>query len=146
MEDLLRIARKPPVTTHPRATVRQVCEQMLEEKVGAVIVLDDGRLVGIFSERDVVGRVVIPRLDPDTTPVSAVMTREVQTAGPGMTADECAALMHGGRFRHLPVVDSAGRVLAVLSVRHLLRQRVSALDLRNNELLGYLSTDGPGGD
>jgi CBS domain-containing protein len=146
MEDLLRIARKPPVTTHPRATVRQVCELMMEEKVGAVVILEDGHLVGIFSERDVVGRVVVPRRDPDTTLVAEVMTREVQTAQHGMTEDECVTLMHGGRFRHLPVVDSAGRVLAVISVRHLLRQRVDKLDLRNNELLGYLSTDGPGGD
>ena len=145
MEELLRIARKPPVTTHPRATVRQVCEQMIAEKVGAVVVLEDGRLVGIFSERDVVGRVVVPRLDPDVTPVSEVMTRDVQTGGAGMTADDCVALMHSGRFRHLPLVDPAGRVLAMLSVRHLLQERVDNLDMRNHDLIAYISADGPGG-
>jgi CBS domain-containing protein len=145
MEELLRIAKRPPVTTHPRATVRQVCEQMMAEKVGALVVLDEGRLVGIFSERDVVNRVVVPRLDLDVTPVSEVMTRDVQTGGPGMTEEQCMSLMDSGRFRHLPLVDAAGRVLAILSVRHLLRQRVQALDMRNHDLIAFISADGPGG-
>ena len=145
MDELLRIARKPAVTTHPAATVRQVCEQMLDEKVGAVVVLDGDRLVGIFSERDVVGRIIIPRLDPDKTPVSEVMTRDVTTASAGMTEDQAVALMHGGRFRHLPLVDAAGKVLATLSVRHLLQQRVDRLDMKNQDLLSYLSADGAGG-
>ena len=145
MDELLRIAKKPPITTHPGATVRQVCEQMLAEKVGAVLVLDEERLVGIFSERDVVGRIVVPRLDPDVTAVSEVMTRDVQTAGAGMTEEQCMALMHGGRFRHLPLVDASGKVLGILSVRHFLRERVDALDMRNHDLMSYLAADGPGG-
>ena len=145
MDELLRIARKPAVVTHPAATVREVCEQMLAEKVGAVVVLSGDRLVGIFSERDVVGRIILPRLDPDTTPVSEVMTREVTTASAGMTEDQAVALMHSGRFRHLPLVDAAGRVLATLSVRHLLQQRVDRLDMTNQDLLSYLSADGAGG-
>jgi len=145
MDELLRIARKPAVTTHPGATVRQVCEQMMAEKVGAVVVVDGDRLVGMFSERDVVARVVVARLDPDVTPVSQVMTRDVTTASAGMTEDQAVSLMHHGHFRHLPLVDPAGRVVATLSVRHLLKHRVDALDMRNHDLVAYISADGPGG-
>jgi CBS domain-containing protein len=145
MNDLLRIARRPAVTTHPGATVRQACEQMMAEKVGAVVVLDDQRLVGIFSERDVMTRVVVPRLDPDTTLVAEVMTREVTTANASMNEDQAVALMYHGAFRHLPLVDAAGRVVGTLSVRHLLRQRVDRLDMRNNDLIAYLAADGAGG-
>ena len=145
MQELLRIARTPAVSTHPEATVREICELMITEGVGAVVVLSAGKLVGIFSERDVVGRVVIPGLDAAKTPVSEVMTRKVATARAGMTMDDAAALMHHGRFRHLPLFDEEGQVVGVLSVRHLLRHRVDQLDLRNADLLAYISVDGPGG-
>jgi CBS domain-containing protein len=144
MEKLLRIARKP-VATNPRATVREACELMIKEAVGAVVVLDEGRLVGIFSERDVVARIVVPRRDPDTTPVSEVMTREVATANAGMTEEQVMELMHQGKFRHLPLVDASGRVTGVISIRHLLKKRVEELDTHNANLVAYMSTDGPGG-
>jgi CBS domain-containing protein len=146
MEELLRIARAPAVSTHPQATVLEVCKLMMNEVVGAVVILDeDGKLAGIFSERDVVGRVVIPGLDPATTPVSDVMTRKVATARAGMTMDQAVGLMHHGRFRHLPLVKEDGTVAGMISVRHLLRHRVDQLDLRNADLLAYISADGPGG-
>jgi CBS domain-containing protein len=144
MDKLLRIARKP-VATDPRATVRQACEQMMSEGEGAVIVLDEGRLVGILSERDIVGRIVVPRRNPDTTPVSEVMTREVATATAGMGEEQVMDLMHNGRFRHLPVVDASGRVTGVISIRHLLKKRVEELDTHTANLVAYVSTDGPGG-
>jgi CBS domain-containing protein len=62
-----------------------------------------------------------------------------------MNEDQAVALMNHGRFRHLPLVDAAGRVVGTLSVRHLLRQRVDRLDLKNNDLIAYLATDGAGG-
>jgi CBS domain-containing protein len=117
---------------------------MMSEAVGAVVVLDEGRLVGIFSERDVVGRVVIPRRDPDTTPVAEVMTREVTTASAGMTDEQVMDLMHHGKFRHLPVVDASGRVTGVISIRNLLKRRVEDLDTHTANLVAYMSTDGPG--
>jgi CBS domain-containing protein len=144
MDKLLRIARKP-VATSPGVTVRAACELMMREAVGAVVVLDEGRLVGIFSERDVVGRVIIPRRDPDTTPVSEVMTRNVATANAEMTEEQVMDLMHQGKFRHLPVVDTAGSVTGVISIRHLLKKRVEELDKHTESLVAYMSADGPGG-
>ncbi len=146
MDELLRIAKVPAVTTSPNATVHEVCLLMLQERVGAVVVVDEkGTLVGIFSERDVVGRVVIPRRDVDTTLVSEVMTPDVSTARSGLTIDQAMATMHQGRFRHLPLVNDKNEVVGVLSVRHLLRDRVDQLDRRASDLLAYISADGPGG-
>jgi CBS domain-containing protein len=83
--DVLRITRKTVTTTHGRATIQELCETMVAAGVGAVVVLDDGRLVGIISERDVVGRVVVPKKNPATTRVADVMTREVRTASSAAT-------------------------------------------------------------
>jgi CBS domain-containing protein len=145
MEDLLRIAKRPATSTHPGATVQQACETMMAERVGALVVLDEGRLVGILSERDVVARIVVPRRDAAKTLVSEVMTREVRSAKTGMTSDEAMEVMHTGRFRHLPVLDAAGQVVGMLSMRHLLRLRVEELDVTSQTLINYIAADGPGG-
>jgi CBS domain-containing protein len=145
MDDLLRIAKRPATSTHPGATVQGACETMLAAKVGALVVLDEGRLVGIVSERDIVGRVIVPRRDPDKTLVSEVMTRDVCIGSVGMTLGQAMKLMHTKRFRHLPLVDAAGHVLAILSVRHLLSHRVEQLDQTNQTLVDYCAADAPGG-
>jgi CBS domain-containing protein len=118
---------------------------MLAARVGAVVVLDEGRLVGIMSERDVVGRVVVLRRDPTKTLVSEVMTRDVCVGSPGMSSEQAMMLMHTKHFRHLPLVDAAGMVLGVLSVRHLLRDRVEQLGQTNQTLVDYFAADGGGG-
>src|SRR5262249_36511537 len=77
----MRPSSRPIISTNPRATVQEVCELMVKESVGAVIVLDEGKLVGILSERDVVRRVVAAgRRNPELTAVSEVMTAPVRTA------------------------------------------------------------------
>ncbi len=145
MDELLQLARRPAVTTRPGATVQEACEVMMREHVNALPVIHEGQLVGIISERDVVGRVVVARRDPQRTLVGEVMTREVSTARPGMTIDQAMEAMHHGSFRHLPVVDAAGKVIGMLSVRHMLRHRVEQLDLQNRDWVAYFSADGPGG-
>jgi CBS domain-containing protein len=145
MNDLLRIAKRPATSTHSGATVQEACEAMLSAHVGAVVVLDEGRLVGIMSERDVVGRVVVLRRDPSKTLVSEVMTRDVCVGSAGMSAEQAMMLMHTKHFRHLPLVDAAGVVLGVLSVRHLLRCRVEQLGQTNQTLVDYFGADGVGG-
>jgi len=142
--ELSQIAKRV-VSTHLRATAREASELMVAERIGAMIVLDDGRLVGILSERDIVGRLVARRRDPETTLVSEIMTEKVQTITEGTSSDEALELMHHGRFRHLPLIDTAGVVIGMLSMRHLLRERVGELSLRNADLVGFISADGPGG-
>lgn len=143
--DLSQLAGRRVISTHPQATVLEVCGVMLQEKVGAVVVLDEGVLVGILSERDIVRRVAAQLRDPATTAVADVMTTKVTTVSDKGSVQTAIELMHHGAFRHLPMVDASGRVIGVLSVRDLLRQRVQELDLKNADLLNYISADGPGG-
>jgi CBS domain-containing protein len=143
--ELSKIAKRPVISTHPQATVLAVCEIMAAHKVGAVVLLDGEKLAGIVSERDVVTRVAAARRDPATTLVSEVMTPRVRTVTEDTTPAAAMELMHQGAFRHLPLVDGAGRVLGMLSVRDLLRERVHELDLKNNDLMNFISVDGPGG-
>ncbi len=87
------------------ASVREACELMATNHVGAVLVMEDGRLDGIFTERDALNRVLAARLDPDTTPLSDVMTRELITLSPQTPVTEALRLMSEIGFRHLPIVD-----------------------------------------
>ena|SRR5690349_8285502 len=143
--ELSRIAGRRLISTNPRATVHEVCDLMVKEGVGAIVVLEEGLLVGIISERDIVRRVVHRRRDPATTLVSEVMTAPVRTVTDSVTVHASLEMMHQGSFRHLPLVDSAGQVIGMLSIRDLLRNRIEELDQKNADLMGYLSIDGPGG-
>jgi len=119
---------------------------MLDNQVGAALILEDGRAVGMFSERDLMGKVVAERLDPATTKVSAVMTSPVHTIP--VEADPAAALelMLDKHIRHLPLVDVQRRVEGILSMRYLMRHQIDRLQDRARSLENYLGSEGhPGG-
>lgn len=100
-------------------SVRDVARQMSEKNIGAVAVLDGDRLVGIFSERDIMTRVVAAGLDPGATPVSNVMTKDVVVAAPLDDVSNALSKMRNLGCRHLPVVDR-GNLIGMLSLRDLL--------------------------
>lgn len=133
------------VTTHPRATARMVAEAIVTERTGAVVVLEEGKLAGIISERDIVGRVVAKGLDPANVAVSDVMTRDVHTVTESISVRRALETMAQGRFRHLPVVNASGQVVGMLSMRDLVSQRIGELTLKNDDLVAFISADGPGG-
>jgi len=105
-------------TITPQTTVLEAVRLMTQRRIGAAMVLSEGHLVGIFSERDLTHRVVAPGLDPAITRVAAVMTANPVTIGPRDTASEALELMRTHGFRHLPVVDD-GRAVGMVSVRDL---------------------------
>jgi CBS domain-containing protein len=142
---LLKIAHRPPVTVLSSATVLEAVQSMAEEGVGAVAVEDDGILKGIFTERDVMLRVVLRGRDSKEVRVGEVMTSPVETTHADAAADGVLSFMLEHHIRHLPIVDSAGKVQAMLSIRNLLENMVE--DLRNelHSLDQYLLNDGPGG-
>ena len=90
----------------PTMTVRKAAETMAKRGVGAVLVVDDERLVGIFTERDIVFRVVARGLDSTTTQLGEVMTRDPKTIAPDKSYGVAMLLMHENKFRHLPVVEN----------------------------------------
>lgn len=102
------------------ATVFDAVQKMIEEKIGAVLVVDGETLAGIFTERDVLVRVVGLRRDPETTPVVHVMTHDPVTIEASTTVEEVLDQHSGKDFRHLPVMDE-GRLAGMLSLRDLVR-------------------------
>ena len=99
---------------------------MAEHRVGAVLIMTEDRLVGgIFTERDLLVRVVHAGLDPKTTPISLVMTRDVRFVTPGTTIEAALSLMHVNRHRHLLVIDGP-TVYGLVSMRDLVRQMIRA--------------------
>lgn len=103
-----------------QATVTDAVRVMAEHNVGIVAVLDGDRLVGVFSERDVVQRVVDRALDPARTPVAGVMTTDLVVADADDDYQTAMRQMDQANIRHLPVV-SEGRLLSMLSIRDLMR-------------------------
>ena len=108
--------RRKFVTALPKTTVREASQLMAKKQVGAVLVVEEGRLLGIFSERDVVFRVVAVGLDPATTPLAQVMTQEPKTIKPNNTFGYAMTLMHENGFRHLPVLED-GKPIGIVSAR-----------------------------
>ncbi len=113
------IERRKLVMTTPEVSVAKAARMMRKSKVGAVLVVEHGRLVGIFTERDAVYRVMAYGLEPDATPLGAVMTRDPVTIGPDEPFGAALLLMHEHGFRHAPVVED-GRPIGVVSARHAL--------------------------
>lgn len=107
------------VVAAPHTTVTEAARLMKEGKVGAVLVVEEERLVGIFTERDALFRVIAPGLDPAKTELRGVMTRDPTTVAPDETFGYALLLMHERGFRHTPVVEN-GRPVGVVSARHAL--------------------------
>lgn len=115
---------RPAVCVNPRTSVADAIALMKRHGMGCVLVEAERRLVGIFTERDVLFRVVGSGLDPAYTPVSQVMTADPETL---TMHDELAwvlNLMAVGGFRHVPIVDDDGRPVAVFSVKHIVERLV----------------------
>jgi len=109
------VSHQNPLILSPTATVMQACQRMRDRRVGAVLVTEgDRRLVGIFTGRDAVGRVLAEGKNAATTTLADVMTRNPDTVPPRQTAIEALRAMQDGGYRHLPVVD-AGKVVGVIS-------------------------------
>jgi CBS domain-containing protein len=119
------LARKGPevVSVPPSATVLEAARLMNERSIGGVPVLSGGMLAGIFTERDVLRRVVVAGRDPAATKVSEVMTAPVVTCASSTRIDECAALMTARRIRHLPVVDE-GALAGIVTIGDILAFQV----------------------
>jgi CBS domain-containing protein len=142
---LLKIAHTPPTVVPSSATALEAVQAMAEEGVGAVAVVEDGELRGIFTERDVMLRVVLRGRIPMDVRVNEVMTSPVETATDDTPSEEALSFMLERHIRHLPVVDAEGKVLGMLSIRNLLEHMVEDLQHELHSLDQYLLNDGPGG-
>ncbi len=133
MHTLRRVIRRQDLIAAPRtAIVMEVASLMTDARVGAICILEGDQLVGVFSERDLMTRVLVAGRDPRKTPVGDVMTREVVTASLDDSRADCLEKMQERGFRHLPVLEG-DRVVAMLSMRDLLSDEIAE---QREELLG----------
>jgi CBS domain-containing protein len=120
------VAKQPPATAEKSVTVLDAALLMKREGKGALLVVDGSRLIGIFTERDALFRVIAARRDPVTTRLADVMTPQPQTMHPDEPFVKALRLMHRHGFRHLPVVEH-GRPLGVVSARDALDEDLDEL-------------------
>jgi CBS domain-containing protein len=145
---LLKIAHVPPAKVEAGQTVLDAVKVMAREGVGAVAVIEKGEkteLCGVFTERDIMLRVVLQKLDPEKTRVREVMTAPVATISEDLTAEEAFSQMVERHMRHLAIVSSESDLLGMLSIRNLLEHMVEDLRRELHSLDQYISNDGPGG-
>ena len=135
VRDILSRKGTDVVSVPPTATVLDAARRMNERGIGGVVVLADGVLVGIFTERDVLRRVVVPMRPPGGTTVAEVMTTPVTTCGSATPIEQCAELMTGRRIRHLPVMDD-GVLSGIVTIGDLLafqvRDQEATIQYMNN--------------
>ena len=110
------VAGQPPATAAKTVTVLEAALLMKAQDKGALLVVEGSRLIGIFTERDALFRVIAAGRDPASTALSEVMTPQPQTISPGEPFVNALRIMHKRGFRHLPVVEQ-GRPLGVVSAR-----------------------------
>lgn len=111
------IAGKPAITAVPETSVRAASKLMAERRIGALLIIEDGRLAGIFTERDALNKVLAGGLDPDQTELRSVMAPRLQTIGANRPLSHALLMMAEGGFRHVPVVDAAGLPIGMVSAR-----------------------------
>ena len=132
------IQRLHVIHAAPTATVFDVAALMSEARIGCIPVLENGRLVGVFSERDLMTRVVVEGRDPRATLVRSVMTPDVVTATLDDRVERCVDKMRSCGCRHLPVVAD-GRVIAMISMRDLMRDEIEEQVEEIRELRAYIT-------
>jgi CBS domain-containing protein len=135
--DILRIKGTEVLSVAPEATVLDAAQRMNEHGAGSVLVVAGEELLGIFTERDVLRRVVAARRDPAATPVGDVMTTKLVTCEPATDTESCAHVMSDGHIRHMPVL-AAGRLAGLVTsgdlLAHQLRDQASTIQ----QLQGFI--------
>jgi CBS domain-containing protein len=122
----------------PTVTVAEAVAEMNRHRIGSVVVLDGGRLAGIFTERDVLRRVVGAGVDPLKATVAEVMTADLVTVTPATTVDEAMEIFTEKRCRHLPVMEN-GRLVGVLSIGDVTRWSVDSHRSEAEHLKNYIA-------
>ena len=134
---------KQVYVTSSAQSILGAIKTMQERKVGALLVVDDGKPVGIFTERDVMTRVVACECNPTETPVSEVMTRNLVAVGPDTTVQQAMAIVTEKRVRHLPVMDGEN-LLGVVSSGDLTHWVVKSQGYEIETLVRYITGQYPG--
>jgi CBS domain-containing protein len=133
------IENKPSlVSVGPDDTVFTALTLMAQHGIGALVVLEQGRLVGIFSERDYARKIILQGKASKATKVREIMSDRVSCVTPAQTIEECMALMTDKRIRHLPVLGANQEVLNILSIGDLVKEVISEQQFTIEQLVSYI--------
>jgi CBS domain-containing protein len=138
VNQLLKVKGGQVFAVSPADSVLHSIEIMAERHIGALLVMDDGSLLGIISERDYARKVILMNRSSRDTPVGDIMTAPAVTVTPDDTVHHCMELMTDGRFRHLPVVE-AGRVVGMLSIGDLVKAVIEEQSEKIEQLERYIA-------
>lgn len=140
VNDVLRRKGRGYLAIGPKAMAYEALELMAEKNVGALLVMDGARLVGVFSERDYARKVILKGRSSRTTAVEELMSGSPVCADPRMTMNDCMVLMTGRHVRHLPVVEN-DRVVGVLSIGDVVATIIRDQEATIHQLENYISGD-----
>jgi CBS domain-containing protein len=137
VKQLLQGKTKALCTVSPGTPVFEALKQMAEKDIGALLVVENGKLAGILSERDYARKVILHGKSSHDTPVREIMTERVVYVQPKTTVEECMALMTDKRIRHLPVLEN-DKLIGVLSIGDLVKETISEQQFMIKQLESYI--------
>ena len=139
LKQLLSDKQRPLAVVAPADTVFHALSVMAQNDVGALLVLDGERLVGIFSERDYARKIILQGKSSKETQVRQIMSDRVVYVTPSATLDECMALMTQKHFRHLPILNDDQSVAGIISIGDLVKETISSQQFLIAELERYIA-------
>ncbi len=137
VRDLLKAKGYDVYSISPDATVYDALKLMADKEVGALVVIEDAKLVGIISERDYARKVILKGKFSRDTPVRDIMAPEITCVSPSQTVEGCMALMTDKRVRHLPVLEE-DRLIGIISIGDVVKSVISEQKLRIDQLEHYI--------
>ena len=135
----MRVSQGRVVSVLPQATVLEACQKMNENKVGSVVVLEGEKLLGIFTERDLLNRVGAKGFDIKKTCLREVMTTEVAAVSINDSIQDCFKKMEGARCRRLPIVEE-GKVIGMVTMRDILEWLMKEIEEENEQMRRYIQS------
>lgn len=139
IRDILNEKGRKVFHIEPERTVYEAIESMANKDIGALLVMEGERLVGIISERDYRNKVILKGRTSKTTPVRDIMSSQVFCVTPNESVDTCMAIMTDRKFRHLPVVDENQNVEGVISIGDLVKAVIAKQKVEIHDLRGYIT-------
>jgi CBS domain-containing protein len=125
-------------TMEPSTSAHEAVRLMAEKNIGALVVVEHGKIVGLVSERDYARKLVLMARSPKDTPLGEIMSSPVMYVRPDQTSDECMALMTQNRMRHLPVMDG-GQLIGLISIGDLVKATISEQQFVIEQLEHYIT-------
>jgi CBS domain-containing protein len=139
VQSFIQTHQRPVHFVAPHQTVWDALHVMAKHNIGAVLVVDDGKMVGIFSERDYARRVELKGLKTKATSIADVMTSKFITITPSTKMDDCMQIMTEHRVRHLPVIDENNQILGLVSIGDVVSEMISAQRELISQLKQYIA-------